>query len=141
MSVPVTGTLEPYANGNFRVIDDTFIFLLGLGTDLVVGSDSAPDWPVASYQGQFHRWDCTCKTAPVGADLVLDVLFSTNSGSSFTSLWAGSPSNRPTIAASAKQGGGTAFTTSTYIQGTIFRIDVIQVGSSTAGQGLMVKLV
>ena len=141
MSVPVTGTLEPYANGNFRVIDDTFIFVLGLGVDLAVANDVAPDYPVASYQGQFHRWDLTCKTAPVGASLIVDVLFSTNGGSSFTSLWASTPSNRPTLATTLKQAGGTSFDTSTYIQGTMWRIDVIQVGSSTAGQGLMLKLV
>ncbi len=140
MSVPVTGTLEPYANGNFRVVDDVFQFVLGIGTDLVVANDVAPDYPVATYQGTFHRWVASMKVGPVGAAVIADVKYSTNGGSTWTSLWASTPSNRPTIADGAAQGGGTSFDTLTYIQDTMFRIDVIQVGSGTAGQGLYVKL-
>ncbi len=140
MSVPVTGTLEPYANGNFRVVDDVFQFVLGAGVDLAVATDAAPDYPIATYQGQFHRWVASAKTKPVGAAIIVDVLYSINGGSSWTSLWASNPGNRPTIADGAAQGAGTSFDTLTYIQDTMFRIDVIQVGVGTKGQGLYVKL-
>ncbi len=141
MSVPVTGTLEPYAAGNFAVVDGAFQFILGAGVNLATGTDQAPDYPIASYQGTFHRWDASAKTGPVGAALIVDVLYSTNHGSTWTSLWASTPSNRPTIADGSVQGGGTAFDTATYVQGTLFRIDVIQIGSGTPGAGFYLKLV
>ncbi len=140
MSVPVTGTLEPYANGNFAVVDDKFQWILGAGVDLATGTDLAPDYPVATYQGTFHRWVASAKTKPVGAAIIVDVKYSTDGGSTWTSLWASNPSNRPTIADGAAQGGGTSFDTTTYIQDTMFRIDVIQTGVATKGQGLYVKL-
>lgn len=142
MSVLVTGTLEPYPGGNYRPIDDTFTFLLGLGgASVAVATDVADTRPIASYQGTLHRVDMTAKTGPVGAALIVDVLFSTDGGSTFTSLWATHTGNRPQIADGSTTGSQTSFDTSTYVQGTVWRIDVKQVGSSTAGSGILVKLV
>ncbi len=121
-------------------VDIPFQWILAAGVDLATGTDLAPDYPVATYQGTFHRWVASAKTKPVGAAIILDVLYSINGGSSWTSLWASSPSNRPTIADGAAQGNGTSFDTTTYAQDAMFRIDVIQTGVGTKGQGIYLKL-
>ncbi len=140
MSIPVTDVWEAYQNGNFFPVDIPFQWIIGAGVDLATGTDLAPDYPVATYAGTFHRWVASAKTAPVGASIIVDILYSIDGGSTWTSLWASNPSNRPTILTTAKQGAGTSFDTTTYAQDTLFRIDVIQTGSSTKGQGLYVKL-
>ncbi len=140
MSIPVTDVWQAYANGNFFPVDIPVAFVVGAGVNLAVANDVAPNYPVASYAGTFHRWVASAKTKPVGAAIIADVLFSTNGGSSWTSLWASNPGNRPTIADGSAQSSGTLFDTTAYAQDTMFRIDIIQVGSGTAGQGLYVKL-
>ena len=82
----------------------------------------------------------SAKTAPTGASIVVDILRSTNQGTSFTSLWSGSPGSRPAIAATTKYSISSSFVTNTLNKGDLFRIDVIQVGSTVAGQDITVQL-
>ena len=82
------------------------------------------------------RWDIVAKMGPVGASLILDVMLSTNAGSTFTSLWASNPGNRPTIAGGGVSATGTSFDTTAFLAGYLLRLDVIQVGSSTPGQNV-----
>lgn len=141
MSVPVTGTLEPYSNGNFAVVDQVFTWVLAAGgATIAVASNVADTLLVSAYAGTLHRVDLSAKTGPVGAALKVDILFSTNSGSTWTSLWASTPANKPVIADGAVAGSQAAFDTTTYTAGTLWRIDVLQVGSTTAGSGVWVRL-
>lgn len=73
------------------------------------------------------RWDFRAKTAPTGAALITDV------NVAGTSLWATTQANRPTIAAAATSGTGTAFDTTTLTAGDVLTLDIDQVGSTVAG--------
>lgn len=73
------------------------------------------------------RWDARVKTAPTDADLILDVLLGG------TSLWASTPTDRPTIADAATSGTGTDFDTGTIEDGDVLTFDIDQIGSGTAG--------
>jgi hypothetical protein len=72
--------------------------------------------------------------------LILDVLMSSDHGSTWTSLWASTPANRPTVVDGAVYGSGTAFDTTAFIAGNWLRLDVAQVGSTTAGQSITIEL-
>ena len=74
------------------------------------------------------------KTAPTGSSLIVDIL------KNGTSIWASTPSNRLTIAASSSSGSQTAFDTTTVSEGDTLLPDVIQIGSTVAGAGLSIYL-
>lgn len=73
------------------------------------------------------RWDFRAKTAPTGAALIADV------NVAGTSLWNTTQANRPTIAAAATSGTGTAFDTTTLTTGNVLTLDIDQIGSTVAG--------
>lgn len=114
-------------------------FVLGIGTPLVVGTD-VTNWLTMSKAGTFTRVDIVAKTAPTGADMIIDIKKSSNGGASFTSLWNITPANRPTILDGVKTGAQTVFDTAAFAAGDILRCDVIQVGSTIAGQNVTVQL-
>ncbi len=117
----------------------TFAWTLGLNSDAFVAADEAP-WVICNKAGTFTRWDIVAKTGPVGADLVLDVLKSTNGGSTFATLWTATPANRPKIADGSNTGTGSTFAVTTFAAGDLLRLDVITVGSSTAGQNISLAI-
>ncbi len=80
------------------------------------------------------------KTAPTGAAMIFDILKSSDGGSTWLSLWATNPANRPTIAAGTKSGSQSSFDTTTLAANDLLRLDVIQVGSTVAGQGVVLVL-
>lgn len=74
------------------------------------------------------------KTAPTGANLILDI----NKNS--TSIWNSTPANRLTITAGATSGTQTSFDTTTLAESDVLTIDIDQVGSSIPGSDLVVLL-
>jgi len=73
------------------------------------------------------RWDFRAKTAPTTADMIADVNIAG------TSLWNTTQANRPTIAATATSGTGTAFDTTTLSDADMLTLDIDQVGSTIPG--------
>ncbi len=116
-----------------------FAWGLALGGDAAVANDLAL-WEIAQTSGTFSRWDVISKTGPIGAALVLDIKLSSDHGNTFDSLWASTPSDRPTIADGSVSGTGSTFETTAYTAGDLLRIDIIQVGSGTAGSNIGVRL-
>jgi len=72
-------------------------------------------------------WDFRAKTAPTGADMIADLNLAG------TSLWNTTQANRPTIAAAATSGTGTAFDTTSLSDGDVLTLDIDQIGSTLAG--------
>lgn len=103
--------------------------------NLVVQTDATP-WIVCSKAGNFVRWDAVCQTQPTGSSIILDVLLSTNGGSTFTSLWATNTSNKPSISASTSTGSGTSFDTTSFSAGNVLQLNVVQVGSTVPGSNV-----
>jgi hypothetical protein len=114
-------------------------WVLGAGIPITVGTDKTA-WAIVDQARTVNRFYITAKTAPTGASLVIDILYSTNSGGTWTSIWAVTPANRPTLTVGVNFATGTAFDTTNLAAGTLLRIDVIQVGSTVAGQDLTVQL-
>ncbi len=117
----------------------TFGWALGLDSDVVVSADQSP-WVICNKGGTFNRWDLVAKTGPVGADLVIDILKSTDGGSTFATLWTATPANRPTIADGSNTGTGSTFAVTTFAAGDLLRLDVITIGSSTAGSNVSLAI-
>ena len=115
-----------------------FSFVLGAGTPTTIGNDKA-NWVTLTRDATIVKAFAQAKTAPVGAALIVDLLFSTNNGSTFTSIWT-TTANRLTLADGINHGTQTLFDTTILAAGTILRIDVIQVGSGTAGRDVTVQL-
>lgn len=114
-------------------------FVLAVGAPATTGTD-VTNWVTAEYSGTIAKCKIAAKTAPTGAALICDILKSSNGGSSFTSIWASTPSNRIQLAAGAKTGSQTSFDTTAVAENDLFRIDVAQVGSTIAGQDVAVQL-
>lgn len=94
---------------------------------LATGSDKSATIVYRGPTLTLIRWDLRVKTAPTGADLIADVHLGG------TSLWDTTQANRPTIAATATSGTGTAFDTTTLSDGDVLTLDVDQIGSTIAG--------
>lgn len=103
-------------------------------------SNDKTNWAIASSNGTLTKAFAVAKTGPTGADLIFDIKKSTDNGSTFTSIWNSTPANRIKIAASSSAGSQTSFDSPTFNAGDIFRIDVIQIGSSAAGADATVTL-
>ena len=86
------------------------------------------------FAGEFVEARAYCKTAPVGADFIIDVNLDG------TTIWA-TQGNRPTIADGSNQSSDqTSFDTTTFTDGQVLTLDIDQVGSTTAGSYLTVEL-
>ncbi len=104
-----------------------------------VATDVAP-WYICPRQCSGIRAFATAKTAPVGAAMIFDIMRSTDFGGSWASIWVTNPGNRLTIADGSKNGNTIAIDTiGPYDATDIFRLDVIQVGSGTAGSDITVE--
>lgn len=72
------------------------------------------------------------KTAPTGADLIVDI------NKNGTSIWNSTPANRLTITDGLTSGSTTSFDTTTLVDEDKLTFDVDQVGSTVAGSDLSV---
>jgi hypothetical protein len=104
-------------------------------------ADDKTSWVVKSIPGTITSVRAVCKTAPVGSALIFDIDKSSNTGTSWTSIWASTPANKIQLADGAKSGTQTSFDTTTFSAGDVFRINVDQIGSGTAGSDCTVQMV
>jgi hypothetical protein len=114
-------------------------WVLGAGTPVTVGQNKAAK-AIVDQSRTLSKVYIYADTGPTGAALIVDIFFSTDNGVTFTSLWATNTGNRPTVAAGSKFGTTTSFDTTTLSGGNLLRIDVVQVGSTIAGQDVTVQL-
>lgn len=87
-----------------------------------------------------ERCDIVVLTAPTGADIIVDIERSTDSGGTWVTIFTGG-TNRPVIAAGSRVGN----TTTIDIPGAVgnnhlYRAKISQVGSTVAGANLSVML-
>jgi hypothetical protein len=106
----------------------------------IVGNDLV-NWYICPRNLTFDEVYIIAKTGPTGAAFIVDIQKSTNNGATFTSLWASTPSNKPTIAAASVAGNTTSFDTTTANAGDILRFDIDQIGSTIAGSDITVTIV
>jgi hypothetical protein len=116
-------------------------FVVGPGADIAVANNVA-GWVPLVGSGVLHGAFVNSKagSGPTGAALILDVKLSTNGGSTWTSLWHATPASRPTIADGAVIGSAGAPDTTSYANGNLVRLDVIQVGATTPGRDVVLLL-
>jgi len=74
------------------------------------------------------------KTAPTGADLIVDI------NKNGTSIWNTTQADRPKILAGATSGTQTSFDTTSFVEGDLITIDIDQVGSTVAGADLTITI-
>lgn len=73
------------------------------------------------------------KTAPTGADFIVDV------NKNGTTIWS-TQGNRLKLVAGATTGNQITFNTSTFVEGDVLTIDIDQIGSGVSGQDVTVIL-
>jgi len=100
---------------------------------LVTGTSLAPRL-IAPFALTIIKAFARVKTAPTGADLIVDV------NKNGTSIWNTNQSNRLKITATNSSGSQTAFDTTSLAEGDYIDLDVDQVGSTIAGADLTVEL-
>ena len=112
------------------------------GVDLYIPFSISGAAYVTSGQGRVYiessrtitRVRASVGTAPTGASLIVDVL------KNGTSIYSGTPANRPTIAAGSYTALGGTPTTTTFVSGDYITVNVVQVGSGAAGSDLTVSI-
>jgi hypothetical protein len=112
-------------------------FVLASGTAATTGTDKTGRLMVP-YSGTIKKATANAKTAPTGAALLFDINYSTDN-SSYSTIWS-TQANRLTIAAGAKSGTTTTFNTTAVAADSFLSIDIDQVGSTVAGQDIVVEL-
>lgn len=80
------------------------------------------------------------KTAPSGADLIVDIDKSSDNGSTWTSIWNTNQANRVKVADGSTSGTETSFDTTSLSESDLLRLNIDQVGSTTAGADLTVTV-
>lgn len=109
-------------------------FVLGYNsTDVTTGTDKTNHY-IIPRNCNFAKAFATAKTGPVGSNLVFDIK------KNGTSLWSVNTGNRLAIVAGQTKGTQTSFDTTTGSEGDELSIDVVSVGSTTAGQNITVQL-
>ena len=104
---------------------------IGIGTPAVVKTDATPHY-LAPSAGTPGSLTIAAKTAPAGAALIVDIL------KNGVSLLA----SQLTLAAGATQATSTAFVTGAAIAlGDLLTLNVVQVGSTTAGQDITIQMI
>ncbi len=132
-------TLNASGGGGGGSGSRTFSWSLGFASDVIVAADQA-NWVICTANGTFSSWWTAAKVGPVGADLVFDVLISTDGGATFATLWTGTPSDQARIVDGSSGNTGTTFEVTSFSAGDLLRFDVTQVGSTTAGQGVTLSI-
>jgi hypothetical protein len=113
---------------------------LGAGTPLTTGTSKASGRFPIPYNCTIVKAQIGAETGPTGAALIVDINVATSFTGSYTSIWNTTQSNRLQIAAAANEGSQTTFDTTAVAAGSWIDLDVDQVGSTIAGQDVVVVL-
>lgn len=132
-----TSTGHDHDGVNSKAIAKGFVWTVT--GSLVTSTDVGP-WIYVTNAQTVTKAIAIVKTAPTGASLIVDIERSTDDGANWTSLWNTSTANRPTIAASAREGISTTFDVSALSAGDYLRPAIDQVGSTVAGANLTIQL-
>lgn len=145
---PPSNTLHLYAKDRDGVsclyfIDDagtehqirakTPIFTFPIAGSLIVGSSLTSALIITETLEITKVYGYT-KTAPVGANIIVDV------NKNGASIWGSTPANRLTISDGNQSGSQTSFDIVTLAEGDVLTIDVDQIGATTAGSDLTVQV-
>ncbi len=115
-----------------------FSFALALGVPATTGNDKT-NWLIVPRNGKIVKAFMAMKTAPTGANFIIDIQKSTDNGSTFATIWS-TTGNRLTVTATNKTGSQTSFDVTSIAEGDLLRCDIVQVGSTIAGQDVTVVL-
>ena len=129
--------IASWGNGNFSSTHTNTFQPQG---NLVVGNNQS-NWVIVPNLSTLVEADVAAQTAPTGQSAIFDIQYSTNGGSTFTSLWSSDPSDKPTLTPTSTTGSTNTFTATTLPKGALLRFDVDRVGSGTAGANATVTLV
>jgi hypothetical protein len=109
------------------------------GATLAAGSNVPGLSVILPYSGNFNRVDISTSSNPgstsaptaiTGQAAIFDILYSTNQGATWTSLFAAGNANKPQIAVGQVSGTLAIFGgQSTYVAGAWLRLDVLQAGT------------
>lgn len=124
-----TSTGHSHNGTDSKAIPKAFVFSV-TGT-LATGTSVAP-LLVALATQTISKVYVNCKTAPTGADIIIDI------NKNGTSIWNTTPANRATIAAGATSGTQTSFDTTSLSEGDILTVDIDQIGSTVAGADITI---
>jgi hypothetical protein len=123
--------LSIFDNNGYGFIRD-YVFDLGLATPITTGNNKT-NGLIVSRAGKIVKAFAYCKTAPTGADLIVDINLNGNT------IWS-TQANRLKIVATQTSGNQTSFNTTALAEGDILTIDVDQVGSTIPGQDITIVL-
>jgi len=134
--VPVLNEELRQIRKDINLARDTFnvkyIYFLIPDDILTTGADKVGRIYV-NFAGTIQQVDISVKTAPTGANLIVDLNLN---GSTVWSTQA----SRATIVASANTGTQSIFNTTTFVSDQYFTVDIDQVGSTVAGAKLVIRL-
>jgi hypothetical protein len=120
-----------------KLIPSTAVWTI-TGT-LTTSTDAAP-WIRFKNARTITSASAIAKTAPTGADVIIDIEMSADDGDTWTSIWNTTPANRLTISATNREGTQTSFDTTAVAAGNYLRIAVDQIGSTLPGQDITVQV-
>ena len=121
------------AGTDYELAQYTPTFVLPMAGSLYVGT-SLTIQGVAPRVLEITKAYASVKTAPTGANLVIDI------NKNGTSIWASTQANRLTVTAGNSSGTQTSFDTTALAEGDVITLDIDTVGSTIAGSDLVVLL-
>lgn len=108
-------------------------FILAQGVPASTGTNKTNEI-IVERAGKIVKAFIYAKTAPTGADLIVDI------NKNGTSIWNSTQANRLKLVATNSSGTATSFDTTTVAEADRITIDIDQVGSTISGQDITVSL-
>lgn len=116
--------------------EPALMWCLITGSDLATGDEQGPVFRLKN-DLRLTTLEMNVKTAPVGSAIIIDIERSTDIASGWSSIF----SSKPQVAASARiQSAGWLFSAKVIRKDTFVRLNIDQVGSTTAGKDTTVEL-
>lgn len=132
---PNTTAQSSQVNANFQALSNqirpTFSFAI---TGSVTTGISLTPILIVPIALTIEKAYLAIKTAPTGADLIIDI------NKNGTSIWSSTQANRVKITAGNTTGSQTSFDTTSLAEGDLLTIDVDQVGSTVSGADITIEL-
>lgn len=121
------------AGTDYEISEGRPTFVFSFVGDFEVDTNVTPVLPVHRALTIVRAY-AVCKIAPAGANAIIDI------NKNATSIWASTQANRLTITDGNTTGNQTAFDTTALAADDALTMDIDQIGSGTAGNGLTVTL-
>lgn len=140
----VTSSLPPPAPPGSTGAGEYFIRFVDESNSVAAGTDIGTTWGridcATGESVKVQEIGIVSRIPPSGASFIVDILYSIDSGATWTSLFPLGTANKLVLPSGSRVATNTNFAVSVLPRNALLRTDYLQVGSSISGGGIVITL-